>query len=125
MLNSFREFIDWIDCSPSTGLRLWTIVTLWSLGLFWWFFVPIQPLSKNRSFVPFFLLIWHAFITNYMVVIIGASSLCRTKKLFFAAAFRYQCLALTIKPSTVIKFFKTFLLENLSVKLTILLFGTT
>ena len=33
---------------------------------------------KKSLVRSFFLLIWHAFITNYMVVIIGASLLCRT-----------------------------------------------
>ena len=132
LLDNFREVIDWIDCSHSTGLSsgqsshsgLWDCSGGFSCQF------GLYQKSLVRSF---FLLIWHAFITNYMVVIIGASSLCRTldsipfknKKNLFAAAFRYQGLALTIKPSTVIKFFKTFLLEDLSVKLTIFLFGTT
>ena len=55
--------------------------------------MPIRPLSK--SLVRSFFLIWHAFSTNYMVVIIGASSSCRTldsipyktKKLFVRSCF--------------------------------------
>ena len=131
LLNSSREVIDWIDCSPSTGLRLGTIVTLWSLGLFWWFFVPNRFYQKSlvRSF---FLLIRHAFITNYMVVIIGASSLCRTldsipyktKKLFVRSCFSVPGLSFNDKAINRQKIFKTFLLEDFSVKLTILLLGT-
>ena len=76
-----REVIHWIDCSPATGMRVWPIVTLLSLGLFCRFVMPIRPLSKIVSSLPFFLflIIWQApLLTNYMVFFFSAKSLCQT-----------------------------------------------
>ena len=77
LLDSFREVIDWIDCSPSTGLTSGqsSHFGLWDCSGGFSCQFGLYQKSLVRSF---FLLIWHAFITNYMVVIIGASSLCRT-----------------------------------------------
>ena len=63
-LDSFTAMFGWIDCSPPTGIRLWTMVTLWSQGLFCCFALSIWPPSRIarivRTFLSFlFLITWH------------------------------------------------------------------
>ena len=95
LLDGFREGIDWIDCSPSTGLSSGQSshsgISDCSGGFSCQFSLYQKSLVRS-FFLPF---IWHAFITNYIVVITGASSLCRTldyipyknKKLFVRSCF--------------------------------------
>ena len=80
--------------------------------------------QKNSTYLQQPLFTWLSLLALVHCAELLILSPTKLKKYLFAAAFRYQGLASTIKPSTVIKFFKTFLLEDLSVKLTIL-FGTT
>ena len=130
-----RELIHWIDCSLATGMRVWPIVTLLSLRLFCRFVVPIRPLSKIVSSLPFFLflIICHApLLTNYMVFFFGAKSLCQTldsiiykTKKIVRRRFLVPGISLNDKAINCHTILQNFLLEDLSVKLKILLFGKT